>query len=196
MDLGVISILEAPHRNPTSYSSCRWPLTSASSCTHPPTQPPRGTQGPQLAPTQVTAGERQERVTDSLSTSLSFQGEAPAFMGNGGTTPGPPFQPSRYLEPLVQVGRRHPALPREAGLGGFGTHEPAQRVRRVQYLHVLALPQRDGVLLSPQGQVVSRDHINVKDRSFAGVRGWEQLLGLRGNEGGLGWGQHREGRAG
>lgn len=34
---------------------------------------------------------------------------------------------------------------------------------RVQDLHVLALPQQDGILLSPQGQVVSCDHVDVKD---------------------------------
>lgn len=39
---------------------------------------------------------------------------------------------------------------------------------RVQDLHVLALPQQDGILLSPQGQVVSRDYIDVKDLRVRG----------------------------
>ena len=54
-------------------------------------------------------------------------------------------------------------MPGGAGLGGFGTHEPTQWMGRIQHLHILAFPQQDGILLSPQGQVVSCDHIDVKD---------------------------------
>lgn len=42
-------------------------LTSASFYTHPQTQPPQGTQGPQWAPTQETAGEKQVSIRGGLS---------------------------------------------------------------------------------------------------------------------------------
>lgn len=34
---------------------------------------------------------------------------------------------------------------------------------RIKDLHILAFSQNDGILLRPQGQVVSCDHVDVKD---------------------------------
>lgn len=50
----------------------------------------------------------------------------------------------------------------------FSAHEPTQGMGRVQDLRALALPQQDGILLSPPGQVISRDHVDVKDLRVRG----------------------------
>lgn len=67
-----------------------------------------------------------------------------------------------YFELFVQIGRRHPALAGCRRLGGFGPHEPFERVGRIQHLHILSLLQGDGFFAGHDGVVVGRRHVDVE----------------------------------